>query len=107
MSDAAISAGILVAALALFVSDRVRHDLVAVIALMLTVVTGLVAPRTALAGFADPAVIAVAAVLVVGRAVELSGVAGAVTAPRAAPRGVPAAAGGRARRGRAALRVHE
>ena len=40
---------------------------------------GLVGPREALLGFADPAVIAVAAVLVVGRAVELTGIAGAVT----------------------------
>lgn len=79
MSDAAISAAILIAALALFVSERVRHDLVALLALLACLVTGLVAPREALLGFADPAVIAVAAVLVVGRAVELTGVAGAVT----------------------------
>lgn len=79
MSDAALSAAILGLALVLFVTERVRHDLVALIALFACLATGLVAPRAALLGFADPAVIAVAAVLVVGRAVELTGIAGAVT----------------------------
>ena len=79
MTDAALSAAILAAALALFVSERVRHDLVALLALLACLLAGLVGPREALLGFADPAVIAVAAVLVVGRAVELTGVAGAVT----------------------------
>ncbi len=82
------SAVILIGALILFVSDRVRHDLVALLALFATVVTGLVTPGQAFLGFADPAVIAVAAILVVGRAIELSGVAAVVT--RIA---VPASAG--------------
>lgn len=80
LSPAMMSGGILLLTLLLFVSERVRHDLVAVLALLASVATGLVHPRDALSGFADPAVIAVAAVLVVGRALELSGVAGAVTA---------------------------
>lgn len=75
MSSAALSALVLVGALALFVSERVRHDLVALIALFASVLLGLTAPAQALGGFADPAVIAVAAILVVGRAIELSGVA--------------------------------
>ena len=79
MSHAALSAVILGLALLLFVSERVRHDLVALLALFACLAAGLVTPRQALLGFADPAVIAVAAVLVVGRAVELTGVAGAVT----------------------------
>jgi di/tricarboxylate transporter len=79
MSNAALSAAILLAALVLFVSERVRHDLVALFALLACLVTGLVAPHDALLGFADPAVIAVAAVLVVGRAVELTGIASMVT----------------------------
>ena len=79
MTDAALSATILGVTLALFVSERVRHDLVALLALLACLVTGLVGPRDALLGFADPAVIAVASVLVVGRAVELTGVAGAIT----------------------------
>lgn len=70
-----LSAGILLCALLLFVSEKVRHDLVAVAALIACVAAGLVRPEAALAGFGDPAVIAVAAVLVVGRALELTGVA--------------------------------
>ena len=80
ISPAILSGAILVVTLLLFVSERVRHDLVAVIALLACLVTGLVAPRDALQGFSDPAVIAVAAVLVVGRALELSGVASVATA---------------------------
>ncbi|MBP2161322.1 MULTISPECIES: SLC13 family permease [Asticcacaulis] len=71
-----LSAGILVAALIMFVSEKIRHDLVALLALLAAVATGLVAPKDALNGFGDPAVVAVASVLVVGRALELSGVAG-------------------------------
>jgi di/tricarboxylate transporter len=75
MSPAALSAIILLGALLLFVSERIRHDLVALLALLACVVSGLTTPAKAFLGFADPAVIAVAAILVVGRAVELSSVA--------------------------------
>lgn len=78
MSDAALSAGVLLVALALFVSERVRHDLVALLALSACLILGLVSPQDALVGFADPAVIAVAAILVVGRALELSGLAAGI-----------------------------
>jgi hypothetical protein len=62
-----ISAGILIAALIMFVSERVRHDLVALLALLTAVATGLVAPKDALDGFGDPAVVAVAYVQAVSR----------------------------------------
>ncbi len=88
MSDAAQSALILGVTLALFVSERVRHDLVALAALFACLALGLVAPGQALRGFADPAVIAVAAILVVGRAVELSGAASAI-ARSAIPKRAP------------------
>ncbi|QXQ08284.1 SLC13 family permease [Sphingosinicellaceae bacterium] len=77
MSPALLSTLILIFSLALFVSEKVRHDLVALLALFACLLAGLTTPMKALAGFADPAVIAVAAVLVVGRAVELSGIAAA------------------------------
>ncbi|CAM3366810.1 SLC13 family permease [Asticcacaulis taihuensis] len=67
---------ILIGALALFISDKVRHDLIALSALFACLATGLVKFGDALKGFADPAVVTVAAVLVVGRALELTGVAG-------------------------------
>lgn len=78
MSHAALSAIILCGALLLFVSEKLRHDLVALAALFACVIAGLTTPAKALAGFADPAVIVVAAVLVVGRAIELSGVAAGI-----------------------------
>jgi len=78
VNSATISALILGGALILFVSEKVRHDLVAVIALFACLFAGLVTPAKAFGGFADPAVLAVAAILVVGRAVELSGIASVV-----------------------------
>ncbi|NIJ24530.1 SLC13 family permease [Sphingomonas japonica] len=78
MSEAALSTIVLAITLILFVSEKVRHDLVALIALFACLVLGLVRPAQAFVGFADPAVLTVAAVLVVGRAVELSGVASTI-----------------------------
>lgn len=78
LTPAMMSALILGGSLIMFVSERVRHDLVALIALFGCLLTGLVTPSQAFSGFADPAVLAVAAILVVGRAVELSGVASAI-----------------------------
>ncbi|HJS10504.1 SLC13 family permease [Sphingopyxis sp.] len=79
MSSAALSGLILVLILILFASERVRHDLVALIALFACLITGLVPVEQAFDGFADPAVVTVGAVLVVGRAIELSGAAALVT----------------------------
>lgn len=78
ISPPLISALILIGALVLFVSEKVRHDMVAVLALLACVFTGLIEAGPALAGFADPAVITVAAILVVGRGIELSGIAGII-----------------------------
>lgn len=88
MDPAWISAGILLVTLILFLSERIRHDLVAVLALLACVATGLTPPAAAFSGFADTAVITVAALLVVGRALELSGAAAGVARlaiPAAAP----------------------
>jgi len=79
MSDAVLSSAIMLLALVLFVSDRIRPDAVALIVLLLSWLTGLVTIDEALAGFGSPAVLIVAAVLVVGRAVELTGAAQAMT----------------------------
>ena len=79
MSDALLSSAIMLLALALFVSDRIRPDAVALIILLLAWITGLVSLEEALAGFGNPAVVIVAAVLVVGRAVEYTGAAQAMT----------------------------
>lgn len=78
IDPALASTFVLLGSLALFVSEKVRHDLVALLALGACVMLGLVKPGEAFLGFADPAVITVAAVLVIGRAIELSGAAAAI-----------------------------
>jgi di/tricarboxylate transporter len=59
--------------LAMFVWDRWRYDVVAITSLMACVVLGLIEPEAAFAGFSNPAVITVAAVLVISRALARSG----------------------------------
>ena len=66
--------GVLVLALLLFAWGRIRHDLVALISLSVLLVFGIVEPDKAFQGFGHPAVITVAAVLVIGKALEFSGV---------------------------------
>ena len=66
-------AGLLVATLLLFLWGRYRHDLVAVLALVTGALVGLVPAKSAFVGFGHPAVITVAAVLVVSQALAASG----------------------------------
>jgi di/tricarboxylate transporter len=65
--------GVLILTLLLFAWGRIRHDLVALIALLILVITGIIDPARAFTGFGHPAVITVAAVLVIGKALEFSG----------------------------------
>jgi di/tricarboxylate transporter len=64
---------ILVATMGLFLSGRLRHDAVAMAALIACVVAGLVPAEEAFLGFGHPAVITVACVLVLSRALQSSG----------------------------------
>ncbi len=66
--------GVLFASLALFVWGRWRYDVVALAALFVVAVTGLVPPAQAFMGFGHPAVITVAAVLVLSRGLLNAGV---------------------------------
>lgn len=66
--------GILLLTLLAFVWGRWRYDLVAMFALMCTVVAGLVEPNDAFEGFGHPAVITVAAVLIISSALRNAGV---------------------------------
>ncbi|MCO5250406.1 MAG: SLC13 family permease [Candidatus Kapabacteria bacterium] len=59
--------------LVLFAWGRIRHDFVALIALFILVIAGIVAPADAFLGFGHPAVITVAAVLIIGKGIEYSG----------------------------------
>jgi di/tricarboxylate transporter len=65
---------VLAATMVLFVWGRWRYDIVALVALLAAVYLGLVPPEAAFAGFGHPAVITVAAVLVISRALQVSGV---------------------------------
>ncbi|MCH8489447.1 MAG: anion permease, partial [Oceanicaulis sp.] len=64
---------ILACAMGLFLWGRLRHDIVALCALMACVLAGLVEPAAAFAGFGHPAVITVACVLVLSRGLQNSG----------------------------------
>ncbi|MCA1757919.1 MAG: anion permease [Bacteroidales bacterium] len=65
--------GVLILTLLLFAWGRIRHDIVALIALIILVIAGIIDPSRAFTGFGHPAVITVAAVLVIGKALEFSG----------------------------------
>jgi len=66
---------ILGVALALFVSDRVRLDLVALMVVAALALSGVLTPQQALAGFADPLVVMIAALFVVSGALVDTGLA--------------------------------
>ena len=70
-------------ALVLFVWGRWRYDIVAVAALLAVVVGGIVPAERAFSGFAHPAVVTVAAVLVLGRGLRNSGVVDVLSRPLA------------------------
>ncbi|MBE0675044.1 MAG: anion permease [Bacteroidales bacterium] len=63
----------LILALVLFASGKIRHDLVAFIALFILIIAGVIKPADGFSGFGHPAVITVASVLMIGKALEFSG----------------------------------
>ena len=69
----AISA-IFAAGLVGFATDKVRHDLVALLMLSTCVALGLVSPNHAFTGFSDPVVITVGAIMIISAAIARSGV---------------------------------
>jgi di/tricarboxylate transporter len=69
---------ILVVAVVLFVSEKLRVDLVAILVLLALSLTGLVTIDEAFSGFASPAVITVWSVYIVSGALFLSGIADAL-----------------------------
>ncbi len=60
--------------LVLFASDRLRYDLVAGLALIAAALTGIVPPNKVFDGFSNPVIIIIASVLVLSRAIAISGV---------------------------------
>lgn len=74
--DQQIAFAILVGMVALFVWGRLRYDLVALLALLAAMASGVVPPEKAFAGFSDDVVIIIASALVLSAAVSKSGVVG-------------------------------
>jgi di/tricarboxylate transporter len=72
--DAAIVFGILAVAGVLFASGRVRLDVTSLLVVMALMLSGVLTPREALAGFGDPVVLLVAALLVVGEMLSRTGI---------------------------------
>ena len=77
-ADGWFVSGVLAVAVVLFASDRVRLDLVAILALLALLVAGILTPGEALAGFGDPLVLMIAGLFVVGEGLFRTGVAYAV-----------------------------
>lgn len=70
--------GIIIATIVLFVTERLRLDMVALLALLALLLTGILTPTEALAGFSDPVVLMIAALFVVGDGLFQTGVAQAM-----------------------------
>lgn len=70
--------GVLIGAIVLWASDRLRMDLVALLALLVLALAGILAPAEALAGFSDPVVLMIAGLFVVGEGLFQTGVAQAI-----------------------------
>jgi di/tricarboxylate transporter len=66
--------GVLVGTLGLFIWGRWRHDVVAALALLASLLLGLVKPDQAFSGFSDPAVITVALVFILSASIRASGI---------------------------------
>ncbi len=73
--DMLLTLAILVVAIVLFVTEWVRLDVVALGVMIALMLTGLVTTAQGLAGFANPTVIAIAALFIVGGAVFQTGLA--------------------------------
>lgn len=63
--------------IALFISDRIRMDLVALMVVITLALSGIITPAEAVAGFGEPVVIMIAALFVVGEGLFRTGIAAA------------------------------
>lgn len=73
MNSALLAIGVLLLTLGLFIYGRWRHDVVAVLALVLSSVLGLVPTDAVFSGFSHPAVVTVACVLILSYALQQTG----------------------------------
>jgi di/tricarboxylate transporter len=74
-TDLLIVLGLLVAAIVMFVTDKPRMDVVALIMIVALPATGIITMNEALAGFADANVVLIAALFVIGEGLVRTGVA--------------------------------
>ena len=94
----ALAFAIIAGAVAMFAWGRFRYDLVALVALLVGVTTGLVKPKAAFTGFTSDVVVIIATALVVSTAIARSGVMESLVRPllsrlKTAATQVPALAG--------------
>lgn len=75
-----LTVGVVLAATVILVSEKLGPDLVMFSALSVLVIAGVVGPREALAGFADPATVTVGVLFVVARAIQETGALALVAA---------------------------
>src|SRR5579871_5372883 len=73
--DLALVLLMLAAAIAMFVANRPRMDAVALLVMVAMPFTGIITVNEALAGFADPSIILIAALFVIGEGLVMTGVA--------------------------------
>lgn len=76
--DMWITSGILVLAIVLFVTEWLRVDIVALGVVVSLMLTGILDPADALAGFSSPVVLTIASLFIVGGAVLQTGLAGLI-----------------------------
>ncbi|MEE2822381.1 MAG: SLC13 family permease, partial [Acidobacteriota bacterium] len=74
MPEIGFTLGLLLVALVLFVTEWIRYDVVALLVLVSLSLSGILTLEESFAGFSNEAVITVAGVLVMSRAVQASGV---------------------------------
>lgn len=73
--EIALTLGILLIAIIVFVTEIIRADLVALMVLVLLVIVGLVAPEDSISGFSNPAVVTIWAVFILSAGLTRTGVA--------------------------------
>lgn len=74
----ALTLGLVAVAVLLFLTEKIRVDLVALLVMVCLVISGLVTPAEALSGFSSPAVVTVWAVLILSAGLLRTGVAGVI-----------------------------
>lgn len=81
MEEIALVLGVLAATVILFVSEKLRVDVVALVVLVSLAWLGLVTPQQAVSGFASNAVMSMMGVMILGYGIDRSGVMSRITRP--------------------------